>query len=202
MLQVHAHQMCVHSRCVLLMCKLQVCALQVFMHAAGVCTPGMCALQVCVHNPPGACMIFLNTSANSAWGANKRHHKGLGYPQGCLTGGKYSPIEQVCIFLVCAHSACSLGHAWALVLHFMGEYMSHVYILQVCVCSVCTYMASGLPVCPHLCAYSGGVCAPDVCTVLNPNACVTYLGQACMLQSTCALMVYCTLVPECTHMQS
>lgn len=112
----------------------------------------------------------------------------MGYPQGCCAPlhTPYSPAEQACIFLVCTHGTCSVGCPSALVTHFLGEYVSHVYIpqtrvLYVCVSPVCVrhvYMASGLRVCPHLCtscayACSGHVYAPDVCTVLNSNACVT-----------------------------
>lgn len=178
-----------------------------------VLTPG-----VCVH-PPGACMILLNTSADWAWGANKRHRKGLGYPQGCSAPPHvpYNSTEQACIFLVCAHNTCSMGCTWALVMHFLGDCVSHVYILQVYVC--CRYvflrcvlhvhLASGLHVCPHLCAScayacSGDVYAPGVCTVLNSNACVTV--HACPRHGCSSPRVYfmvcCILVPVCTHMQS
>lgn len=125
--------------------------LQVCVHSRCVSTLGMCLLQVCVHSrcvythPPGTCVILPKTSANWARGANKRHHKGLGYPQGCSTPTSipYSPSEQ--IFLVCAHGTCSMGRAWASVMHFLGMFPMYTFFRHMCALGMCmlnVYMTS------------------------------------------------------------
>lgn len=141
---------CVHSRYV---CTPGVCMLQVCVHSRCVSTLGMCLLQVCVYSrcvythPPGTCVILPKTSANCARGANKRHHKVLGYPQGCSTPTTtpYSPSEQMCIFLVCAHGTCSMGRAWASVMHFLGMFPMYTFFRHMCALGMCMlhmYMTS------------------------------------------------------------